>query len=101
MTTADKPQICGAIDEPEYSLWFECELPPGHAGDHEGTYTWTNEPHGPKPPPTPNRFVSAAWAESLQTAYAKMISQQLAMAVQGSPFVDGDRVMQVINRDQF
>ena len=101
MTPESEPQICGADSEPAYGVWFECELLPGHAGEHEGTYTWTNEPHGPKLPPTSNRFAAAQWAESLHAAYAKMINQQLVMAAQGSPFVDGDRVMRVINRDQF
>lgn len=93
---APEPQLCGADTSPEYSLWFECGLLPGHAGDHEGTYMWPNEPHGPalpSKPPTPQ----TQW---LQAVYENLLAAQLDHALHGGPFVNRDRVLQVVNRDQ-
>jgi len=44
----DEQQLCGATTDIDWQTTFECELPPGHAGDHEMTYAWSNEPIGPK-----------------------------------------------------
>lgn len=96
----DEQQICGAVDEIDYGVWFECELLPGHAGDHQTLHTWQNEPHGPKLPPAPNRFLLPLWGDSLMTAYAAMINQQLEAAIHHSPFVNPDTaVRQAVNRD--
>lgn len=76
--------------------WFECELPMHHPGDHQVTYTWPNEPHGPKlPPPVTmmSRYVPPAWAEQI-------LNQLFNAAAMGSPFVNADTVArQVIKRD--
>lgn len=96
---ADDPQLCGAVDEIDYGVWFECGLRPGHAGDHEDVHRWQNEPHGPKPAPKVprNRFVPASWAEELVES---MLSQLANAAALGSPFVNTDSVaLQVVNRD--
>lgn len=96
----DERQLCGAIDKIDYGVWFECELLPGHAGDHQTLHVWQNEPHGPKPPPAPNRFQQALWGEQLHTAYTRMLEQQLVAALEGSPFVNpGTAVRQIVNRD--
>lgn len=71
----DKPQICGAVDELDYGIWFECELLPGHAGDHQTLHTWQNEPYGPKPAPTAPRskFVPDAWAKTIEEAWLRTL----------------------------
>lgn len=92
----DEPQICGAVDEIDYGVWFECGLRPGHAGDHEDLHRWANEPHGPKPAPkaAANSFLPAAWAEEI------MLAQLANAAALGSPFVKVDGVArQIVNRD--
>lgn len=68
---ADKPQICGAVDEIDYGVWFECELPPHHSGDHQTLHTWQNEPHGPKPHPALNTWLRPYWAKALEQAYTR------------------------------
>lgn len=78
-------QICGAEDELDF-IGFVCELAPGHAGEHEAAYSWANEPHGPQPARTPNRFLPQAWGESLYDAQLRLTRQQLEVAINNTPF---------------
>ena len=95
MNAAEEPQRCGAIDEPAYGVWFECGLPPGHAGDHEDIHYWTNEPHGPARPPRPG----SGPTQWLSDAYAQVNTQLVELALRGSPLVNRNKVMRTVRRD--
>ena len=80
--------ICGAVDEIDYGVWFECGLRPHHAGDHEDVHRWTNEPHGPK-----QWKPAHGWVQSLHQAYKQSAAQMLELALSGSPLVQRDKVL--------
>lgn len=71
---ADKRRLCGAIDEIEYGVWFECELPMHHPGDeHQAVHVWQNKPHGPEPHPALNAWLRPLWAKALEQAYTRQL----------------------------
>lgn len=48
-----------------------CELPRGHEGNHHAELNWAqSEPRDPTPP-TPSRYVPAAWAGALRESITK------------------------------
>lgn len=98
MNTPDsqEPQTCGAVDELDYAVWFECGLRPGHAGDHEATHYWENRPHGPLRPPKP----AEPGRRSLADAYAQMGAQHLELALRGSPLLNHGGAWRVQPRDR-
>lgn len=67
---SDDRQPCDVQVDVDDSTWFECELPMHHPGDHRYTYTWPNEPIGPRLPRTSPRIMllPEAWAESLMAS---------------------------------
>lgn len=77
MTRDDRP-LCDHQVDVDDSTWFECELPMHHPGDHKCKYTWRNEPHGPKLPPTPprDRLFPEAWAKDLEKALMRSLAQR-------------------------
>lgn len=85
---SDGEQICGAEDELEYGVWFECELRPGHAGDHQAVHQWANEPHGPK-----QWRPAHQWVQPLQQVADQAAARLLELAISGSPLVRRDKVL--------
>lgn len=73
---AEQPQTCDAVDELDYGIWFECELLPGHAGDHQILHTWQNKPTGPELAPTRNKLLPEGWAKTLGDAYTRRLLAQ-------------------------
>jgi hypothetical protein len=88
MAADEQPQVCGAVNELDYGIWFECELLPGHAGDHQILHTWQNEPHGPKPPPTPpkSRLLPNNWADALEEALVRSLTQAIELGALVMPY---------------
>ncbi len=92
MTRADNtgPRPCGAVDDIDYGVWFECELSPGHPGDHQGIHYWENQPHGPALPP--RAATGRVW---LSDACQQMAAQQIEFVLRGSPLVNREKAMRV------
>lgn len=65
---------CGVVytfDDSPYDL--ECELAPGHDGNHSASFEWFNESYGPRP------YREPSWpGRKLQEVYGKMIEHQLS-----------------------
>jgi len=88
-------QLCGATISVDCCTDFECELAPGHAGDHQLTFTWENEPYGPKLPPkplTPQQQARQEWAMAM---YGKMIERvlkptPLVLGAEYAPYITVD-----------
>lgn len=76
MAHDDRP-LCDHQVDVDDATWFECELPMHHPGDHEYTFTWPNEPHGPKLPPKPLTPQQQAQQEWFMAMYGKMIERSL------------------------